>query len=137
MFGVGGIEMIRLATSPEPHTVRQAQSLLDTYRAHSLSDILTHGVPGPQPDPEPNPAPDSAVTTQICSISQPDWDTLFDAVTERLQNSSKAAVAEQPVAEHLLGVSATLQETVWECVTSLNRLHAMLTRELAKPQASA
>ena len=120
--------MIRLASSPEPHTMTSAVTALSQLRAIRMNDESHRDIPAPEPDPEPNPEPDAALKAQACAISQADWDTLFDAVTERLQSSTGPA-ALQSIPEHLLGVVSTLQETVGECVESLNSLHAMLVRE--------
>lgn len=120
--------MIRLASSPEPHTTSSALTVLSLLRANRMNQEAHRNIPAPEPDPEPNPAPDAALKPQACAVSQADWDILFDAVTERLKTITGHAVAE-PMPEHLLGMAATLQETVWECVDSLNSLHVMLVRE--------
>ena len=120
--------MIRLATSPEPHAVNTARSILNMFKTSGLPDPTHRSVPGPRPNPEPNPEPDAALAAHFPNISPADWDRLFDAVTERLQASTSPAPSDA-AAQHPLGMTATLEETVSECVESLNRLHTMLTRE--------
>ena len=124
--------MIRLATSPEPHKATTARSVLAMFKANNMTHTTHRNIPAPDPDPEPNPEPDAAISAQQCDITPADWDVLFHAVTARLQACSGPATAEQlseHVPEHLLGVTASLQATVRECVASLNQLHAVLTRE--------
>lgn len=120
--------MIRLATSPDPHTVNATRSVLTMFKRNSMTDPTHRSIPGPRPNPEPNPEPDAELAARFPNISPADWDRLFDAVTERLQASAAPAPLEA-VAQHPLGMTATLEETVSECVESLNRLHTMLTRE--------
>ena len=93
----------------------------------------------PKPDPEPNPEPDAAIgirsaeIAQACDISPADWDALFHGITARLEACSGPASLEH-LPEHMLGVTASLQVTVRECVASLNRLHAELVHERQKHQ---
>lgn len=98
------------------------------FKANNMTHTTHRNIPAPDPDPEPNPEPDAELAARFPNISPADWDRLFDAVTERLQASAAPAPLEA-VAQHPLGMTATLEETVSECVESHNRLHTMLTRE--------
>ncbi len=84
--------MIRLATSPTPHTVNNKGFVLDMLKAKSQADTTSHGIPGPDPRPEPNPAPDTAAPPPQAAIDPADWDILFKAVTERLQTCLHTSV---------------------------------------------
>ena len=102
--------------------------MLAMFKAENMFVAAPCSVTVPRPDPEPNPEPDSAVTAPHSDLSAADWDELFHAVVARLQACTGLdPKARQP--EHLLGVTASLQVTVQECVTSLNWLHAALPRD--------
>ncbi len=129
--------MIHLATSPEPQTLRNMRSSVPAmFRVSSLAKAGHRDIPAPEPDPEPNPEPDGAMTLQRTDIPIADWDALFRAVTDRLE-ACAGSVPSAHSPEHLLGVTASLQTTVRECVVSLNQLHVDLTRERKKRQQSA
>ena len=124
--------MIRLATSPEPHTVSNARSVLALFKPSNMIATTHRSIPAPEPDPEPNPAPDAAVNTQECGIDPSDWDVLFHAVTVRLQACTAPVPLEQlrdNTHGHELGMTASLQVTVLDCVESMNLLHAALPRD--------
>lgn len=98
------------------------------FRVDNMTDTTHRSIPAPDPDPEPNPEPDAAISARLSDITPADWDVLFHAVTARLQACTGPAPLEQ-LPEHLLGVTATLQATVRECVASLHQLHVVLTLE--------
>lgn len=124
--------MIRLATSSEQPSARTVLSVQAMFRANNITATIPRSSPAPKPDPEPNPEPDSAVIARCFDITPADWDTLFYAVTARLQACAGPDTSEQfseDVSEHLLGVPASVQATVRECVMSMNQLHAALMYE--------
>ena len=124
--------MIRLATSPEQTSANTVHSVKALFRLNNITDSIACSIPAPKPEPEPNPEPDAAVNARCFDITPADWDTLFYAVTARLQACSGASTSEQlseDVPEHLLGAPASVRATVRECVVSLNHLHAALIHE--------
>ena len=124
--------MIRLAISTEPHSLQSAYTAFPMFKARKSTETELWGShtprPMPEPNPEPNPEPDAAVSVQHSALAQDDWDQLFHAVVARLQ-ACAGADAFQQAPDHRLGMSASLQVTVQECVVSLNWLHAALLRE--------
>lgn len=62
--------MIRLATSPEPHTVSKARSVLAMFKAEDMTVTTPRSIP----PPEPNPEPDAALSAQQPRITPTDWD---------------------------------------------------------------
>ena len=130
--------MIQLASAPDlsqqPHNASTAGFILTMFKDPSRLDSSIPSIHAPRPDPErnpdpePNPEPDSAVSAKHSDITPADWDTLFHAVIARLETcAGHAPLAQMP--EHALGVTATLQATLRECVASMNWLHAALLRE--------
>ena len=95
-----------------------------------MADEVHRDIPAPEPSPEPNPEPDAAIALRYSSMSPAQWDLLFDAVTERLQASAQSAPLELPAPadEHSLGIAASLEEIVQECVVSFKRLRAAMPR---------
>ena len=137
--------LIRLASSFETFAVSNVPTVLAMFKADGMSGPAAMSSPAPAPEPEPNPEPDAAVgimgaeitqsaqLSQDSDISPADWDTLFYAITQRLQACS-GPVSVDHVPEHMLGVTASLQVTVRECAASLSRLHAALVRERQQHQ---
>ena len=124
--------MIRLATSPEPHIVSNARSIFALFKRSNMTATTHRSIPAPEPDPEPNPAPDAALNTRECDIDPSDWNVLFHAVTARLQASTGPVPLGQlrdHAHGHELGMTASVQATVLDCVESMNLLHAALPRE--------
>jgi len=120
--------MIRLATSPQPHSAIASRSILGTFKVNNLTAIPPRTIPAPRPDPdpEPNPEPDSAL--HAGDIAPADWDVLFDAVTARLQLCAGLSPLE-PSQGQALGMTVSLQATVRDCVLSMNLLHAALPHD--------
>ena len=120
--------MIRLATSSEQTSAKTVLSVKAMFRVNNI----THPIPCSNPVPKPGPELDAVVNARCFDITPADWDTLFYAVTARLQACAGPSTLGQlsgEVPEHLLGVPASVQATVRECVMSMNQLHAALMHE--------
>jgi hypothetical protein len=126
--------MIRLASSPEPHTVKPERTALDMFKAQNGVGHAHRNIPeqGPEPKPGPNPEPDAAISDEPSSIAPEDWGALFKAVTERLEAcSGHASLDEIPElgAEHHNGNTPDFQVSVRDCVDAMNLLRAALPGE--------
>ena len=108
-------------TKPSNESVAQL-----TLQAH----ITSHITSALATDLAPQSAQREVLGTDSSSISPDDWDTLFRAVTTRLQGCV-GGIPARPALAHFLGVTATVQTTVLECVVELNRLHAALVQARA------
>jgi hypothetical protein len=121
--------MIRLASSPEPHFGKPERTAFEMFKVQNGVAHSKRNMPEQGPMQGPSPKLNAAKSEQPCDISPADWDALFNAVTERLEAcSGPAPLDEIPelAAEHDIG---RIQNTVRECVDSMNRLHAALPRD--------
>jgi hypothetical protein len=127
--------MIRLAQTPRQFAPSPTRSLLHTFYATGRISTLHRPIPAPEPNPEPNPGPDSIQSIPSSSISAADWDTLFHAITLRLENCVSDALIELPhtrsggAPELLQARHQATKTAVLECVDAMKRLHAELQIE--------
>jgi hypothetical protein len=120
--------MIRLANTPMPHVAHAAQSVLGLFRSKGLAQNMHRPIPAPEPDPEPNPGPDANLQTGGSSICTDDWDEMFHAIQQRLENCVNDARVKAPELP-LHSRHELTKATVLECVESMQLLHAALTVE--------
>jgi hypothetical protein len=125
-----------LATFSAASLISDAQdaAALDIFKAQKVANRAHHNIleKGPEPTPGPNSEPNAAINDEPYDINPADWDALFNAVTERLLacvGPTKLDGIPALGEEHALGRTSSFQETVRECVESMNRLNAALPRD--------
>ena len=125
--------MIQLAQLPEPHRSTSVRFARAMVKAQNMLGAGHRSIPVREPDPEPipgpNPEPDATISNGSLDITPADWDALFSAVTDRLEDCSGPAPLDQLpglVPEHGLGMTPDFHETVRECVDAMHRLHVAL-----------
>lgn len=127
--------MIRLANTPMPHVTVADQSVLGMYRSKGLAESMHRPIPAPEPNPEPNPGPDASLLTVRARIPPEDWDQLFHAIQNRLENCVGDALVKAPELP-LHSRHERTKNTVLECVESMQQLHAALIIERQSQQKS-
>ena len=120
--------MNQLISTYMPYSARTEYSIFNLFGSQHLPSVLHRPIPAPEPHPEPNPEPDTALGCAPTIIATSDWDTLFQAILERLENcvnDQSAKAVEQPLHEWRIATKTT----VLECAAAMRQLHTALAVE--------
>lgn len=120
--------MNQLISTYMPYSARTEYSVFNLFGSQHLAHALHRPIPAPEPHPEPNPEPDTALGCAPTIIAPSDWDMLFQAVLERLENcvnGQPANTAPQPLPDP----HSAAKTIVLECAAAMKQLHAALALE--------
>ncbi len=101
---------------------------MDLFRSHSSAQLTHRPIPAPEPDPEPNPGPDAVACSGCGCIDPKDWDMMFLAIQERLEDCVKDAGLNFSDSELRERCVAT-ETVVLECIQAMKQLQYALTAE--------
>lgn len=127
--------MIRLASSPAPHSNIARSPMFDIFRSRELPTMMARPTPAPAPvaNSDSNEGPNASWREEHGHIPAADWDVLFQAIQTRLEtcvsDALHQAAESAPHDRH-----AQTKKSVLECVEAMRQLQASLTLEREKSQ---